>query len=260
MALAAARDVGIDVRPGVGLSIVGLAKERDSLEGGGIEPEPLDAAAAPTEPAPVEAAAPAEPAPVEAAAPPEEPGASRGAGARGAAEEAGPQTEADQGRGDEDAGPRVPRAREGRDPHPPEQRRDVHPAAPARRGAPLRRDVPPQPAQRLTLRSALAEIPGIGETRQRALLRHFGSVKKIREASLEDLCGVPGMTRAAATAVFEHWKRQPAPPEDPALTAHVARESGPPSDEAEEDATDSAFAELEADVDIDEGPDAPEPT
>jgi hypothetical protein len=40
----------------------------------------------------------------------------------------------------------------------------------------------------------------------------------------------------------------------------VARESGPPSDEAEEDATDSAFAELEADVDLDEGPDAPEPT
>src|SRR4051794_20970569 len=105
--------------------------------------------------------------------------------------------------------------------------------------------------RRLTLRSALAEIPGIGETRQRLLLRHFGSVKKIREASLEDLAGVPGMTRASAAAVFEHWKRQPAPPEDPALSIHVARESGPPSDAAEEDAMDSAFAEVEAEEDLD---------
>src|SRR5882724_13693209 len=82
MALAAARDVGIDVRPGVGLSIVGLAKERDSLEGGGIEPEPLEGAAPVEAPAPVaaieaEEPAPIEPAPIEVApvevAPPEEP-------------------------------------------------------------------------------------------------------------------------------------------------------------------------------------------
>jgi excinuclease ABC subunit C len=114
--------------------------------------------------------------------------------------------------------------------------------------------------RRLTLRSALAEIPGIGEARQRLLLRHFGSVKKIREASLEDLAGVPGMTRASAAAVFEHWKRQPAPAgdpsDDPTLSLHVARESGPPSDAAEEDAMDSAFAELEADTDIEEAPEA----
>jgi excinuclease ABC subunit C len=266
MALAAARDVGIDVRPGVGLSIVGLAKERDSLEGGGIEPAPLDAtaapsepspspvaAAAPVEPAPVEAAAPVEPAPVEAAAPVEEP----------------PPLE------------EPPKRGRGRKPKPTKAETTKMPdrvfLAHAKDAILIRpnsaemfilqhlRDEAHRFAvtfhrsqrKRLTLRSALAEIPGIGETRQRALLRHFGSVKKIREASLEDLAGVPGMTRAAATAVCEHWKRQPAPPEDPALTAHVARESGPPSDEAEEDATDSAFAELEAEDDIDESPDSP---
>jgi len=35
--------------------------------------------------------------------------------------------------------------------------------------------------------SQLDSIPGIGPTRRRALLKHFGSVDKIREASIEDL-------------------------------------------------------------------------
>src|SRR5579862_3156734 len=71
MALAAARDVGVDVRPGVGLSIVGLAKERDGLEGGGIEPEVIADAVAPAEEAEsVDAVAPAEEAaPIEAVVP-----------------------------------------------------------------------------------------------------------------------------------------------------------------------------------------------
>ena len=55
--------------------------------------------------------------------------------------------------------------------------------------------------RRRTLRSALADVPGIGARRQRELLRHFGSLKKVREASLEELLGVPGMSRPAAEAV-----------------------------------------------------------
>ena len=39
--------------------------------------------------------------------------------------------------------------------------------------------------RRLTLRSALAAIPGIGAGRQRQLLRHFGSIKRVREASVD---------------------------------------------------------------------------
>src|SRR6185295_9112853 len=63
--------------------------------------------------------------------------------------------------------------------------------------------------RRLTLRSALSDIPGIGPGRQRQLLRHFGSIKRVREASVDDLAAVPGMTRGAAEAVFSHWARQP---------------------------------------------------
>jgi excinuclease ABC subunit C len=52
-----------------------------------------------------------------------------------------------------------------------------------------------------TLRSALEDVPGVGPKRKRELLRHFGSLKKIKAASLEDLAQAPGMTRSAAEAV-----------------------------------------------------------
>ena len=54
--------------------------------------------------------------------------------------------------------------------------------------------------------SMLQEIPGIGEKRRIALLKHFGSLKRIKAASLEDLAAVPGMTRQATQAVFETLK------------------------------------------------------
>jgi len=250
MALAAARDVGIDVRPGVGLSIVGLAKERDSLEGGGIEPGPVGATS-PEEPAPVEPAPPVEePAPpVEPPPPSDEPALKRG--------RKGKLT-----KGETVKMPDRVFLAHAKDailirPNSAEMFILQHLRDEAHRFAVTFHR---SQRRRLTLRSALAEIPGIGEGRQRLLLRHFGSVKKIREASLEDLAGVPGMSRASAAAVFEHWRRQPAPTgdssEDPTLSLPVARESGPPSDAAEEDAMDSAFAELEADTDIEEAPDA----
>jgi len=50
--------------------------------------------------------------------------------------------------------------------------------------------------------SLLNEIPGIGPKRRRALIRHFGSVEAIAKASAEELAAVPGVTRAAAEAVF----------------------------------------------------------
>jgi excinuclease ABC subunit C len=51
--------------------------------------------------------------------------------------------------------------------------------------------------------SALGEIPGIGERRRASLLKHFGSLKRIKGASVEELAAVPGMTRKAGEAVFE---------------------------------------------------------
>lgn len=50
--------------------------------------------------------------------------------------------------------------------------------------------------------SILNSVPGIGPKRRRALVKHFGSVEKIKAASLEELAGAPAMGRAAAEAVY----------------------------------------------------------
>lgn len=46
-----------------------------------------------------------------------------------------------------------------------------------------------------TIRSELANIPGIGPIKQKALLKHFGSVKRIKEATVEELHQVPGISK-----------------------------------------------------------------
>jgi excinuclease ABC subunit C len=53
------------------------------------------------------------------------------------------------------------------------------------------------------LTSALDSVPGIGPKRRQALLRHFGSVEAIREASVEELVTVKGMSREVAERVKE---------------------------------------------------------
>jgi excinuclease ABC subunit C len=52
--------------------------------------------------------------------------------------------------------------------------------------------------------SALDEVQGIGPKRKQALIKHFGTVRAIREASLEELLAVPGMNRRAAEKIKEH--------------------------------------------------------
>jgi excinuclease ABC subunit C len=58
-----------------------------------------------------------------------------------------------------------------------------------------------QQRKRATLRSSLEDIPGIGQKRRRSLLRHFGSLKAIKLAGLDELAAAPGMGRKAAEAV-----------------------------------------------------------
>ncbi|GHO86911.1 excinuclease ABC subunit UvrC [Dictyobacter formicarum] len=58
-----------------------------------------------------------------------------------------------------------------------------------------------------TFKSVLDEIPGIGPKRKQALLKHFGSVRAISAASLEDLTALDGMTRDAAEKVKEYIGR-----------------------------------------------------
>ena len=58
--------------------------------------------------------------------------------------------------------------------------------------------------EKKTLTSTLEEISGIGPKRRQALLKHFGSLEGIREATVEELVAAPGMTRRAAEQVKEH--------------------------------------------------------
>jgi excinuclease ABC subunit C len=53
------------------------------------------------------------------------------------------------------------------------------------------------------LKSALDDVAGIGPKRRRALLRRFGSVQRIREASVDELAAVVGMTRSLAERLKE---------------------------------------------------------
>ncbi|MET8409969.1 excinuclease ABC subunit UvrC [Streptomyces sp. NPDC005195] len=49
--------------------------------------------------------------------------------------------------------------------------------------------------------SPLDEVPGLGETRKQALIKHFGSVKKLRSATIDQICEVPGIGRKTAEAI-----------------------------------------------------------
>lgn len=53
--------------------------------------------------------------------------------------------------------------------------------------------------------SSLDDVPGIGPARKRALLMHFGTARAVRNASLEDLQRVPGISRAMAQGIFDHF-------------------------------------------------------
>ncbi|WP_018044660.1 excinuclease ABC subunit UvrC [Methylobacterium sp. 88A] len=60
--------------------------------------------------------------------------------------------------------------------------------------------------KREMIKNPLDEIAGIGPTRKRALLHHFGTVKAIQRASLEDLATTPGVNAATARAVYDYFQ------------------------------------------------------
>ena len=60
------------------------------------------------------------------------------------------------------------------------------------------------------LSSALDEIDGVGPERRRLLLRHFGSLTAIRQASRDELRAVPGLPAAVAERVFDSLAEPPA--------------------------------------------------
>jgi excinuclease ABC subunit C len=70
--------------------------------------------------------------------------------------------------------------------------------------------------------SALDGIPGLGEAKRKALLRHFGSVKKVRAASVEDLQAVSGIGPALASTIAAQLSQtSPAAPAVNLMTGEV---------------------------------------
>jgi excinuclease ABC subunit C len=59
--------------------------------------------------------------------------------------------------------------------------------------------------KRELVKNPLDEITGIGPTRKRALLHHFGTVKAIQRAGLEDLIRAPGVNAATARAIYDFF-------------------------------------------------------
>jgi excinuclease ABC subunit C len=57
--------------------------------------------------------------------------------------------------------------------------------------------------------AGLQEIPGIGPSRKRALLHHFGTLKEIERASIADLGKVPGVSAESARKIFEFFHAKP---------------------------------------------------
>lgn len=78
------------------------------------------------------------------------------------------------------------------------------------------------------VRSALDAVPGLGPTKQKALLKKFGSLARIKAASFEQLCGVPGIGPAMARTILATF-----PPEG-------APENGAPGETGAETATEAA--------------------
>jgi excinuclease ABC subunit C len=59
------------------------------------------------------------------------------------------------------------------------------------------------------IHSALDSVPGVGKKRKKILLTHFKSIKKIRAATLEELCALPGFNRKTAENVKRTLKQTP---------------------------------------------------
>jgi excinuclease ABC subunit C len=58
--------------------------------------------------------------------------------------------------------------------------------------------------------SLLDDVPGLGEVRRKTLVKHFGSLKKLRTATSEEIAEVPGIGPATATAIAEAVARESA--------------------------------------------------
>jgi excinuclease ABC subunit C len=59
--------------------------------------------------------------------------------------------------------------------------------------------------EKRAIKSELDDIPGIGPARKKSLLRHFGSLEKIKQATMGELAAVKGMSKKAAGEIVNHF-------------------------------------------------------
>ncbi len=91
-----------------------------------------------------------------------------------------------------------------------------------------------QKRSRSVARSLLDDVPGLGETRRKALLRVFGSVKRLRAATVEEIAEVPGVGRRTAEAVHGALTAAPGGPAvDPRTGEIIAADEARPEDTGE---------------------------
>ncbi|MET7296886.1 excinuclease ABC subunit UvrC [Streptomyces griseoloalbus] len=79
--------------------------------------------------------------------------------------------------------------------------------------------------------SPLDDVPGLGETRRQALIKHFGSLKKLRSATIDQICDVPGIGRKTAeTIVAALAQAAPAAPAVNTATGEIMDDTEEPVD------------------------------
>lgn len=75
--------------------------------------------------------------------------------------------------------------------------------------------------------SPLDDVPGLGETRKQALIKHFGSVKKLRAATIDQICEVPGIGRKTAETIAAAFAQAaPAAPAVNTATGEIMDDEG----------------------------------
>lgn len=57
--------------------------------------------------------------------------------------------------------------------------------------------------------SLLDQVPGLGEVRRKALMTHFGSLKKLRAATVEEIASVPGFGTKTALSIKQQLETSP---------------------------------------------------
>src|SRR5689334_21967806 len=83
--------------------------------------------------------------------------------------------------------------------------------------------------------SMLDDVPGLGDTRRKALMKRFGSLKRLRAATVEELMEVPGIGRRTAEAV-QAAIAEPSEPEESVLAPDGPAQRGTPTADAGETA------------------------